>query len=55
MAVVVDTRADLTLDAFRRVAWEGEGVTLAPGVAARMDGAHAAFLALVEARLAEDP
>ncbi|MDP9399979.1 MAG: aromatic amino acid lyase, partial [Actinomycetota bacterium] len=53
--IVVDTRADLTLDAFGRVAWEGEGVTLATGVAERMDAAHASFRALVAARLAEDP
>ena len=30
MPVLLTTRRDITLDAFRRVAWEGEGVALAP-------------------------
>lgn len=55
MTVRVATRTDLTLDAVRRVAWEGESVELAPGVAERMERGHAAFTRYVEARLAEDP
>src|SRR4051794_30668599 len=55
MTVRLSTRADITLDAVRRVAREGEGVELAPEAGARMDEAHASFGALVAARLAEDP
>ena len=36
MAIVVETRADLTLEAARRVAWQGEGVALAPAALAAM-------------------
>ena len=39
MTVLVETRADITLDAARRVAWEGEGVELgATALAAMMEG-----------------
>jgi histidine ammonia-lyase len=55
MAVPLTTRADVTLDAVRRVAWEGETVELAPAALALMDRCHAAFAAFVEARVAEDP
>ena len=43
------------MEALRRVAWQGEDVELAPAVAERMDRAHAAFTAYVDARLADDP
>ncbi len=55
VSVDVLSRADLTIDAVRRVAWEGEGVTLGPEVAERMGRAHAGLNAFVEARLADDP
>jgi len=55
VTIVVSSRADLTIDALRRVAWEDEDVKLAPAVAARMDRGHAAFSAYVAARLADDP
>ena len=55
VTVVVAKRADLTLDALRRVAWEREGVELAPAVAERMERGHAAFTRYVRARVAEDP
>ena len=55
MTVVVASRADLTIEALRRVAWVGEDVELAPEVAGRMERGHAAFTAYVDARLAEDP
>jgi histidine ammonia-lyase len=55
MTVRVATRDDISLDAVRRVAREGEGVELAPEALRRMDEAHATFAALVEARIAEDP
>ena len=55
MSLVLSTRADITLDAVRQVAWEGEPVDLAPAALERMDGAHASFMAFVEARIAEDP
>ena len=54
MTVVVASRADLTLDAVRRVALDGEDVGLDPAVPERMDRAHAAFEAFVTARVAED-
>jgi histidine ammonia-lyase len=55
MSVLIRSRADVSPAALRRVAWEGEGVELAPEALERMDRCHAAFAALVEARLAEDP
>jgi histidine ammonia-lyase len=55
MSVRIATRADVSLEAVRRVAWEGEGVDLAPEALRRIDDCHASFTALVEARLAEDP
>jgi histidine ammonia-lyase len=55
VAVLIGNRADVSLDAVRRVAWEGEAVELAPAALALMDRCHAAFAAFVEARLAEDP
>ena len=36
MTVLVETRADLTLEAARRVAWEGEGVQLGATALAAM-------------------
>jgi histidine ammonia-lyase len=55
MSVQIARRADITLEAVRRVAWDGEAVELAPEALARMDRSHAGFAAFVEARLAEDP
>src|SRR3954471_3956209 len=55
MSLLVTTRADLSLDGVRRVAWEGEDVELHPDALAAMDRGHASFTALVEARLAADP
>jgi histidine ammonia-lyase len=55
MTLSLATRADLSLEAVRRVAWEGEGVELAPAALERIDAGHAAFEAFVAARLAEDP
>jgi len=48
MTVVLETRADITLDAYRRVAWEGEGVTIAAAARARMAESRRNFLALLE-------
>jgi histidine ammonia-lyase len=55
MSVQITERADITLEAVRRVAWEGEAVELSPEALARMDRCHASFAAFVEARLADDP
>src|SRR3954447_27087229 len=55
MTLALAARTDLSLDAVRRVAWEGEGVELAEAAVERIDACHAAFGALVAARLAEDP
>src|SRR3954468_11844415 len=48
MTVTLGTRHDLTLPAFRRVAWEAERVVLGPAVSARLGASRAAFLALLE-------
>jgi histidine ammonia-lyase len=55
MAVRIATRDDITLQALARVAWEGEGVELAPEALERMDRSHASFNAFVAQRIAEDP
>lgn len=55
MTLTVGTRSDITLDAVRRVAWEGEPVQLTPQALAVMDRSHRSFQALVEARQAADP
>src|SRR3954447_6736256 len=55
MTLALAARTDLSLDAVRRVAWEGEGVELAEAAVERIDASRAAFAALVAARLAEDP
>src|SRR3954470_18130740 len=55
MSVPIATRADITPDAVRRVAWDGEDVELAPAALEQMDRAHESFTAFVEARIAEDP
>src|SRR4051812_7516664 len=48
MTVALASRQDITLEAFGRVAWGGEGVALEPAVAPRMAAARAAFEALIE-------
>jgi hypothetical protein len=48
MTVTLASRHDLTLPAFRRVAWGGEPLALAPEIPARMAAARAAFLALLD-------
>ena len=42
-------RAEIDLDVFRRVAWEGEGVTIAPAALARIGDRRARFEAFVVA------
>ncbi len=53
--VLIQTRSDITLEAFRRVAWQGEGVEIGAGAAARMDRSHTSFETYMQARLSEDP
>jgi histidine ammonia-lyase len=48
MTVVVDTRADFTLENFRRVAWDGEGVKVGPLALERMESTRASFIALLD-------
>src|SRR3954466_14522656 len=55
VTVVLFSRRDLTLEAVRRVAWEGEPVEVAPEAGRRMEDTHAAFGRFLEIRLAEDP
>lgn len=55
MSLAVRTRHDITLEAVRRVAWEGEPVELSPAAVALMDRCHESFTALVESLQASDP
>jgi histidine ammonia-lyase len=55
MRVLVNARTDITMDAFRRVAWEGERVEIGDRAAETMDRSHESFQAYLKARLAEDP
>ncbi|MGI8606336.1 MAG: aromatic amino acid lyase, partial [Gaiellaceae bacterium] len=48
MPVVLDTRADITLDAFRRVAWRGESVRLSAAALACVAKARQSFMALLD-------
>jgi histidine ammonia-lyase len=48
VTVVLASRSDLTLDAYERVAWQGEGVRLAPDSLARIAEARARFEALLD-------
>jgi histidine ammonia-lyase len=48
VTVTLGSRFDLTLDAFRRVAWDGESIALDPAALVRMADARAAFLELIE-------
>jgi histidine ammonia-lyase len=53
--IVVASRRDITLDAFRAVAWAGRGVTIAPAALALMDRCQESFAELVRERVAADP
>lgn len=55
MTVAIADRADITLEAFLRVAWGREPVELAPVAVARIDAAHRAFLVLVESLQRKNP
>jgi histidine ammonia-lyase len=48
MTVVVDTRADFSLENFRRVAWDGEGVELGSRALERMESTRGSFIELLE-------
>ena len=48
MTVTLRTRADITLDTFERVAWQGEDVRFDPAAVARMADCRAAFLKLID-------
>ncbi len=51
MTVRLDSRHDIGLESFRRVAWEGETLSLGEAALARMTACRAAFLRLI----AKDP
>jgi histidine ammonia-lyase len=55
VTVPLGRRADITLEAFERVAWRREAVEVSSAAVAMMDRSHAAFLALIADRLAADP
>ncbi|MFQ5567595.1 MAG: aromatic amino acid lyase [Paracoccaceae bacterium] len=48
MTVTLNSRADFTLEAARRVAWEGEGVVLGESSRKAMAAARARFMALID-------
>ena len=48
MTVELTSRRDITLEAVRRVAWQGEGVRITEAASARMKESRAAFLALLD-------
>lgn len=48
MTVVVNERADFTLENFRRVAYGGEGVEIGPRAVKAMEAGRGAFMALLE-------
>ncbi len=48
MTVTLATRNDLTLEALRRVAWQGEGVQFSPTAVKRMAEERQRFMALIE-------
>lgn len=48
MTLVLECRRDITLDAFRRVAWQGEAVRLHERAVEAIDRARRAFLTLLE-------
>ncbi|MBL8708899.1 MAG: aromatic amino acid lyase [Rhodospirillaceae bacterium] len=48
MILDLDTRADLTLDFYRQVAWEGAGLRFTDGAMKRMAEARTAFMRLIE-------
>ena len=55
MAVLLATRSDVSLDALRSVAWDGQGVEIAPEALALMDRCRESFDALVRERVEADP
>jgi histidine ammonia-lyase len=48
VAVSISTRADITVDAFERVAWRGQPVAIAAEALERVEAARAGFLRLLE-------
>jgi histidine ammonia-lyase len=55
MPVALQRRKDITLAVFERVAWRREPVEISSEAIALIDRTHAAFLALISDRLADDP
>ena len=55
MTILLVRRADITLEAFERVAWRGETVELGAAALATMDRAHESFERMIAERLAADP
>jgi histidine ammonia-lyase len=55
VSVLLQTRRDITLEVFRRVAWGSEDVSIAPEAEALMDRCAESFEALVRARVDADP
>ncbi len=48
MTLVLESRRDITIEAFRRVAWRGEAVRLHERALDAIDRARHVFLALLE-------
>ncbi len=48
MTVILDQRADINLDSYRRVAWQGEAVRLSDGALKTIADCRASFLRLID-------
>lgn len=48
MSLTLDRRADLDLDSFLRVSWQGEGLRFSAAARSRMQAARSSFLALLD-------
>jgi histidine ammonia-lyase len=55
VTILLDRRADITLEAFERVAWRGEAVELGAAALAAMNRTHESFERMIAQRLAADP
>lgn len=55
MTLSIGRRSDLTLEAFRRVAWGGESIEITAEAMRRMDERHVAFLRLVDVLKKRNP
>src|ERR1700694_5295475 len=55
VTVMLARRSDITVEAFKRVAWQRAPVEIAPSAIAVIDRCHSSFEAFIAQRLASDP